>query len=228
MPPARELLLFFRVVSPLSRLMRVTWLAIGALSGAVTLVDPARLPDALAPMLLLQLFSASCGFATSARRGYYDLVLTRGFGRVSIAIVQWLCAIVPGLAAFAAVATAAWLAAHTSPSAVPVATVTAAIVLVSTLPWALTVSLPRFSGAIGWLLLGLLIVAVVGEPGAWAPDVHPALGTTMTLVIPTIALQPGVAGLGAFVPAAAMLSVLSMCAALGWIHRMDVPLEAAQ
>ena len=32
--------------------------------------------------------------------------------------------------------------------------------VVSTLPWAMTVALPRFTGAIGWLLLGVMVVTL--------------------------------------------------------------------
>ena len=51
----------------------------------------------VAPVLLLQLFAAASGFMVPARRGHYDLLLTRGDSRLAIAVVHWAMSILPGV-----------------------------------------------------------------------------------------------------------------------------------
>jgi hypothetical protein len=109
-----------------------------------------------------------------------------------------------------------------------------AVTLVSTIPWATTVRLPRFSGAIGWLLIistmsliapGMLVFNESRFGGlepwlqtAWAVLVYPPLlvgrhldGADRLLVVPALTF------------AAAALTVAFVS-----VSRRDIPLEAAQ
>src|SRR5262245_49661807 len=71
------LLRFFRVAPPLPGLVVWTFGAVVAGACALVLIAPGRTAGALAPLLVLQMFAASSGFAVPARRGHYDLLLTK-------------------------------------------------------------------------------------------------------------------------------------------------------
>lgn len=225
------LLRFFRVVSPLSSLVVWTFgvLVLGA--SAMIVAAPERTAGALAPLLLLQMFAASSGFAVPARRGYYDLLLTATGGRTAIALTHWLMSISPGLASWFIVASVEALRSG-HPSIALASGTCAAMAIVSTIPWAVTIALPRFSGGIGWLLV-LTTAAFAGSPGdlnwlsvqagpspaaSWAFLVYPVIAVGKKL---TIAEAMGVAP-------ALVTAATSMVIACAWIRRTTLPLEAAQ
>lgn len=214
------LLRFFRAVPPVPSLMLATvGTAVLVAAGAIV-VDPARADRALVPVLLLQLFAAASGFAGPARRGHYDLLLARGEGRVRIALAHWSLSIAPGLLSWMLLAIVETLARGT-PGVLLASGTVAALWSVSTIPWALTVALPRFAGAIGWLAL-LALVAIV-QPLSTLPS--PVEATLYPVALVGVAVSPDT--LSRVLPGAA-LGAAAMTAALVWIHAMDVPLEAGQ
>ena len=218
MAGVRYLFRYFRVVSPVPGLLTASF-AVATMTGLVVAVTmPARAATAAVPLLLLQAFSASTGFSAPARRGHFDLLLTRGEPRMRIAIVQWLTAIAPGVVSWILLALAAVVTAPESSATLLRSGTATAMLLVSTVPWAVTVSLPRFSGAIGWLLLiSVGTVAADRWPAAVRDLVFPvglmgqAIGYRWDVVLPAIVLSAG-----------------SVATALIWVHRRDIPLEAGQ
>jgi hypothetical protein len=217
MPP---LIRFFRAVPPVPSLMLATFATVAAAGVLATAVDPAHALRAIEPIVLLQLFAASSGFAVAARRGHYDLLLTRGESRLRIALVQWGMAIAPGVAAWLLVAAAETLASGARGATLAPGTV-AAMWLISTMPWALTVALPRFAGAIGWLLVLAMTRALV--PLSALPP--PLAGTLYPIALLGRDVPPHEAWL-VLVPL--LLGLTGLIAACAWIVRMNVPLEAAQ
>ena len=153
---------FFQVVSPLSGLVVWTFGVLVIADACIVVLAPGRTAGALAPLLLLQMFAASSGFALPARRGHYDVLLTRTGRRISIALAHWLTSIAPGIASWLIVASVESLTTGRASAALASGTCVA-VMLVSTIPWALTVALPRFSGGIGWLLV-LTIAGVTFSP----------------------------------------------------------------
>ena len=224
---------FFRVVTPLPGLVLWTFGVLVAGASALIVVDPARTSGALAPLLLMQMFAASSGFAVPARRGHYDLLLTRAGNRMSIAVAHWLTSVAPGLLSWVIVAGVEALT--TGQASVALASGTGvAFALVSTIPWAVTVTLPRFSGGIGWLLVlttagisfspdGAEWLAAPGRASAsllsaWALLVYPMTSVGRDLSShDLILLSP-----------ALLLAAAAMGAAWIWVARATFPLEAAQ
>ena len=208
---------YFRVVSPIPALMTGTML-VATLVGLLAIMrgDPQD-GTAAVPLLVLQAFSASTGFSSPARRGYFDVLLARGDPRSRIAGVQWLTAIAPGLAGWMVLAAADATTHGTAHSHMLASGTLIALLLVSTIPWAVTVSLPRFSGAIGWLLV--VSMGAVGG-GWWAP--------IRGVVFPISIVGEPLRDRPEVVIAAVALSLSSMAIALWWAHRTDIPLEAAQ
>jgi hypothetical protein len=223
---------FFRVVPPVSGLMTTTFAALTVVLGGSTFLGNPGGSGTLAPVLLLQAFAAASGFATPARRGYYDLLLTRGDSRVTIALIHWVMSIAPGIAAWLVIATVERIASDGSSGDGFTGGSLAAMTLVSTIPWAVTVRLPRFSGAVGWLLV-LAVGSTLLPPDARAGLASSPGTETMTvaaalLIDPVLLVGRDVSGhLTAVAPGLALAATL-MAAALFWIRRSDVPLEAAQ
>jgi hypothetical protein len=225
---------FFWMVAPVPRLMVQAMVGVGALAAVLLVVDRERSARALVPLLLLQVFAASSGFMVPARRGHYDLLLTGGYSRMHVAAVHWVVSVLPGVVVWLAVAALDLVmtrgvghASHGSGTLV-------AMTLVSTVPWAATVALPRFTAAIAWLLLAAVAAAILPSDEArilvdpldarsWA-----AVSTGITLN-PVALIGIDITGARALnVAPAVILSAGSILAALTWIGRHDIPLEAAQ
>lgn len=226
---------FFRVVPPIPRLMGATFAAITCAAVIVVGIQPGRAAAALTPVLLLQLFAASSGFSVPARRGHYDLLLTIGESRRRIAVAHWLASILPGIVSWLIVAAAELVATRGSAASALASGSITAVLLVSTLPWAMTVSLPRFAGAIGWLL-ALTIVAMSTSAGRVSQLFGTLAGgrswieTVLALLLyPPMLVGEAVTGAHGFIVVPALLVAGgSMIHALLWIERHDIPLEAAQ
>src|SRR5262245_60556402 len=142
---------FFTVVPPLPRLMVYSFMFVTVASVLSMSLDVSRAPAVTIPVPVLQVFATSTGFTAHARRGYYDLLLTEGIGRLRTALTHWLMSSAPGFVSWLVLAIAERTIAGTS-NALAAGSITA-LVAVSTIPWGTTVALPRFSGAIGWMLL---------------------------------------------------------------------------
>ena len=160
---------FFRIVRPVPRLMRGTFAVVTVASALRLLLSPAGVGQTLLPILLLQTFAVSTGFMGYARRGHFDLLFTRGAGRVQVAAIYWLLSALPGVVSWLALAVLeiVW---HRSMLLTSSGTL-AVVLCVSMLPWALSVPLPRFSGATGWLLALVMTVTLTpvgtGGYGLW-------------------------------------------------------------
>jgi hypothetical protein len=218
MADLRYLARYFRVVSPVPALMTGS-LVVATLAGLVVIAAGAERDGAVAiPLIVLQAFSASTGFSGPARRGHFDLLLARGEPRVRIALLQWLTAIVPGLAGWLVLALATTVTHWRSANPLVVSGTLVAMLMVSTIPWAVTVALPRFSGAIGWLLL----ISMGAMGGAEWPAAVRAVIFPVALAGQPLGHRPEV------LAPAVLLSVVSVATALLWVHRADIPLEAAQ
>ena len=227
------LLRFFRVASPLPGLVVWTFGAIVAGACAIVVIAPARTAGAMAPLLVLQMFAASSGFAVPARRGHYDLLLTRTGGRISIALAHWISSIAPGVAGWLILSSVEALTSGNASIAMASGTC-AAVALVSTIPWAATVALPRFSGGIGWLLIltitGITLSSGDGTSlmGAMESDGF-VEGATAFLLYPIAAVGRHLSSREMMIVSPALaLAGVSMAAACSWVRRATFPLEAAQ
>jgi len=204
---------FFIVVPVVPRAMLVAFGIATMVGGAALVINVEHGVRTLAPVLMLQLFAAASGFVVPARRGHYDLLLTRGDGRVAIAAMHWVMSVFPGVLSWFVLA--AVERACGGERLVAGGTLLALFV-VSTMPWSLTVPLPRLTGAIVWLLVFALAAAAL--PG------RDASAAAMLLPWALLGTSPH--------PAAAAIVVASiaatMIASFVWINRMDVPLESGQ
>src|SRR4051812_8620832 len=134
---------YFQVVPPAPRLMALCFVLLTVLCGCLVAARDSHDARPALPIVVLQAFSASTGFAVPARRGYFDLLFARGQSRVRIAVVQWLLAIVPGVCAWAVLACVQSLV-HANENAFLRSGTALAFVMASTVPWAANVGLPRF------------------------------------------------------------------------------------
>jgi len=231
----RYLVRFFHVVPPVPPMMTGTF-AVLTLAAAIAIIgDLQAAAGALVPVLLLQVFAASSGFTLPARRGHYDLLFTRANSRTSIALMHWASSIRTGITSWLTLAMLEFVVSAGTRTTLLASGTCAAVVLVSTLPWAIGVALPRFSAAIGWLLLVVTTATtfskgVIGDwtaPStrieelawpAWAFLVYPMGAIGQHLARPQII---------AVVPALT-LAIIAMAISCRWIAQRDVPLEASQ
>ena len=209
---------YFRVVPPIPRLMTGAFVAITFVGVLSIVFASAHDASAVVPVIVLQAFSAATGFSAPARRGYFDLLLARGEPRTRIAAVQWLTAITPGVASWATLAAVDALVHGPSGNPLLRSGTFLALGMASTIPWAVTVSLPRFSGAIGWLLV--VALGTVGDV-IWPEPLRQVL-------FPIGLIGQRVAGQWEVCLPALLLSLISVACALWWVHRTDIRLEAAQ
>jgi hypothetical protein len=216
----KDLLQFFRIVPPVPRMITLLFGAVTTGAIALVTIDPSFASGALNAVLVLQVFAASSGFAGYARRGYYDILLTQGVSRLRIAVAHWLVSIAPGLACWLVLAAAESSMRHGFSVAATASGTIVAMLIVSTTAWAITVPLPRFAGAIGWVVVVVMGAAVTGAYDVPAP--------VQILVYPLHLIGRTVAGRGIEVAPALVLAAASMAVALVWVDRTDVPLEAAQ
>jgi len=216
----RELVRFFRVVPPVPSLMVVTFLVVTIVSVAAIAIDRSLVAGMLKAVLVVQLFAVSSGFVGHARRGHYDLLLTRGEGRMAIALVHWALSAAPGLASWLSVAAAESVISlgHARVSMASGSIV--AVVIVSTTPWAFTTFLPRFAAAIGWLAVFAVCAAVQSSLSVALPLV--------TLVYPLALVGVDIRSQLGAVAVPLAVALVSAGAALFAIRRISIPLDGAQ
>lgn len=226
---------FFAVVPPMPLLM------IGAFGVVTTVIivliafDPSRAPQALTPILLLQLFACSSGFDVPARRGHYDLLLTHAGSRRLVLLGHWAASACPGVICWLALAAICLVVVGRDAGGLFTTGSMAAVCLVSTIPWAVTLRLPRFSGAIGWLLVVAVLSLVAPEAflvgaGPSSADWQSWLEIAWAmLVYPPVLVGRDLHG-GEALAAAPALLVAIAAPAIGLVcaQARDIPLEAAQ
>ena len=227
---------FFLVVPPMPLLMVGALLVVTGVSAVVILVEPGRAAAALRPILLLQLFACSSGFDVPARRGHYDLLLTRGEPRRRVIVAHWAASALPGVLCWVLLAIVGYAVnSRGSRAALINAGTLAAVVLVSTIPWATTARLPRFSGAIGWLLiLGMLSLVA---PRMLAIDLSTSIEgwkewlkvAWAVLVYPPLLVGQSLGGRETLIVVPGLLFAMVVLLVAFWsVNRRDIPLEAAQ
>ena len=212
------LLRFFRVMPPLPALLLGCFGCVVIIFVAAAMAGVAPPGSAIGPVLFVQSFAASSAFGSSARRGYFDLLFTRGERRLLIAAAHWFASVAPGLTAWIAIVVVE--VSMRSPPVAATSGTAAAMLLVSTLSWAMTAPLPRFSGAIGWLLVIVTanaIPAAAGAPGWLRFLVYPPDAVGRDVLAAPLQVLPALA-----------LAAVATAGAVLWIRRMEVPLEAAQ
>jgi hypothetical protein len=227
---------FFLVVPPMPLLMVGALIVATGVSAVVILVEPLRASRALTPILLLQLFACSSGFDVPARRGHYDLLLTHGAARGRVIVAHWAASALPGVLCWLLLAIVGYTASSGgSRAALLNGGTLSAIILVSTIPWAATVRLPRFSGAIGWLLI--LAMLSLAAPRLLAIDLSVSIEdwndwlkvTWAVLVYPPLLVGQSLGGRQALVVVPGLLfALIGLLGACWSVNHRDIPLEAAQ
>jgi hypothetical protein len=225
---------FFRIVTTQPPLFGWTFVVV-VLVGLVAIIrDPSRSADAMVPVLLLQLFAVSSGFEVPARRGHYDLLLTSGHPRLTMALVHWTMSATPGAVAWMVLAAAERAVSAGLHTGLITSGTLAAMGLVSTLPWAITVRLPRFAAGIGWLLALAMSSSIGSSPILPSGSPRPELAELIWSAWAVLVYPAGLVGRdldiaqGVTAAPAVILAAGGMIAACRWVSRASVPLEAAQ
>ncbi len=227
-------LAFFRVVPLHSFYMVMGLTAVSVFGVVILLMNEGQGTDALMPVLLLHVFAVSSGFTVPARRGHFDLLLTAGMPRVVIAITHWLVSAAPGVAAWLTLGVVELIVKQGSPTSAFSTGTIAAVLMISTFGWALTVSLPRLTGGVVWLVTLFVALTISAQWRAalfGAAEGHgsPAMLAIAFVLNPlfVVGTRLNVSQMLAIWPAVAA-GVIAVVAACAWIARMDIGLEVAQ
>jgi hypothetical protein len=227
-----DIIRFFAVVPPVSRMMTATFGVVVAVDAALLVIEPTLGARAMRPILLLQAFAAASGFTVPARRGHYDLLLSRGYRRGLVALVHCAMASTPGVAGWEVLAAVDTVVAPPGRAALATIGTMAALFVVSAVAWALTAPLPRFAGAVGWLLL-LALLSMLPADGLQSAFGAPPAGSwswraLRALVAPdTMVGVRWTDGTGHLWPALAV-AVAWLALAVARIEREDFRLDAGQ
>ena len=237
---------FFAVAPPMPLLMIGALVVVTSIAAIAIVVNPQTTVRALTPVLLLQLFACSSGFDVPARRGHYDLLMTRGQTRFQIVTAHWTASALPGVVGWLVLALICeGVRADAGQVSLFSSGTMVAMSLVSTLPWAFTLRLPRFAGAIGWLLIVTLAMLVapaaltttiaggggtVGRSWSGSPGLVAWIQTAgATLVYPPLLVGSDISGSPGFVAVPGLLlAAAALTVAFRSAVRRDIPLEAAQ
>jgi hypothetical protein len=212
------LIRFFRVVAPVPPLMNLAFAATVACAAVARRLDASDAYGMLAPVFLLQTLAASSGFAVPARRGHYDLLLTRGLSRVSIGVMHLAASVAPGVACLLAIAAVEAFTSGGVPRVSLASGTVAGLLVISAVSWALTVPLPRMTGGIVWLLI---LVAPLDQ-SLVPPWVTPWLLPSTLVGVDVVSL-----GWGTLLPLAIVVTI-SIASGLLWICHTDVSLQVAR
>jgi hypothetical protein len=214
-----EAIRFFRVVPPVPSMMITSFVIVTLVSVTAIAIDATHTRGILTAVVALQAFACSSGFAGHARRGHYDLLLTRGERRIVVAAAHWMMTAVPGIISWLLISLVEMVTSREAPVGFSSGSA-AAIVIVSAIAWSLTAPLPRFTGAIAWLItivIGNAVLPRLVIPPAILATFYPPAWIGISL-----GRDPAAAG------AALAVALLSIVTTLAWVERCDIRLEAAQ
>ena len=225
---------FFRVVSLHSPYLLLGLAVVGILGIVTVSLDHAEGTYALTPVLLLQMFAVSSGFQVPARRGHFDLLLSGGCTRFRIVVTHWALSVLPGVAVWIAVGVAELVVSEGVHARAFLSGSAAALLLVSAVAWALTVPLPRLSGGVVWVVTMVVAVTMASD---WRDALLAAArgdGTLVSraclfLLFPFSLIGTRVEPVDLPSVGLVLVSGLALwAAAIWWIVRADIPLEASQ
>lgn len=185
---------FFTVAGPRAGDLLAGLLLI-AYAGYVVVTAPTEFNQVLGLAIVLQLFAASTGYRDRLRRGHFDPILAGRTNRLAVAATHWAVSSVLGLAVWCALV-AIELATRPNPTLTSLAPgELSALLYVGTAAWMLTLSFPRYSGAILWLLALIVLlttpysqtlrVAFTPVPDTWTAAVR---AVSSVFVIPFLLL----------------------------------------
>ena len=140
---------FFLVVAPCPSWMRVAFGAAVLMGGATLWFNPSDVDSALGSILLLQMFSASSGYAASAARGHFDAILVSDRSRVSVAAGSLAAAALPGAIAWMMVV--AWATALGAGPTALAPQRQAAFLVVSCVAWSAGLAWPPMAAGALWI-----------------------------------------------------------------------------
>lgn len=191
---------FFVVARPGAGFVMAALLVI-AYAAYIAAVVPADVGQVFGIVLFLQLFAASTGYRERLRRGHFDPILVGGTNTWRIAAAHWAISVGLGILVWA-VLTVLELAVHGNQRLTSLSPAEIAVFLyASTAVWTLTLPLPRYIGAVLWLVLLVVLqstqqlqamrVTFTPVPETWTEIVRSA--TSVFLFPVFLLLDPGVA-----------------------------------
>ena len=184
--------------------------------GAATIwFDGRDVDSGLGMILFAQMYLASSGFATRARQGHFDPLLTSALPRTSIVAAHWLISIAPGVVAWLVVVAAALMTGNESASSAIAGQRAGGLLIVSAIAWAAGFALPRGAAGLIWMAV---LVALASQ----RTDVLASRSAAALLVCPFLLLGNRAAASPAALAAALLLSLLVLLLIWRTADRLDI------
>ena len=184
-------------------------------------LSPGELDSAFGMVLFVQMFLASTGWLTRARRGHFDPILTSDHGRIAVIVSHWFASVLPGTLAWGIVSGVDWASGGAPGVSALVGHRLLAFAIVSAVSWTAGFALTRGAAGALWAaglvavllqradLLGASSTAVATAP-VWLVVRH----ATAVVVCPFLLLgsrPPLAPGSAAGAGCAAALALLLVC-----------------
>lgn len=223
---------FFQAAAPVPAWLALLTVGIGLYAAAVTAINPSGGDEALATLLLWQMFCASTGFSKYAAAGHFDVVLVR-WPRGRVAAVHAWHSVWPVMTLWAVIAIVEAASARRMPLALEPGRL-AALAFVSFATWSLSLPGSRLVAGAVWLLL--IMVAATTRLGAeqYAAMLARADGgftellhaAALTIVCPFLLIGDHLPARAAVTSIVALLAAGALGAGMAYVRRRDFPLEA--
>lgn len=125
----------------------------------IGMLGPTAYDQVFGIALLLQMFAASTGYRDRLRRGHFDPVLVGRASHWRIAAAHWVVSAGLGVAVWVVLTLIEVIVRPRQwPNSLAPAEI-ATLLYISTAAWAITLPLPRYTGALAWLLLLIVLLA---------------------------------------------------------------------
>jgi hypothetical protein len=134
----------------------------------IVAMSPGEIDSALGMLLFMQMFLASTGFLTRARRGHFDPILTSRSERASVIVSHWGASVLPGVLACAIVSGVAWIYGGGSVASALGGRRLLALLIVSAMAWTTGFALTR--GAAGALWTAGLVAVLLHRTDLLGPS----------------------------------------------------------
>lgn len=226
------ILRFFRAADPMPPWLAVLTAAVGVYAATIAVMNPDGVDEALAMLLLWQMFCAATGFARHASAGHFDTALVR-WPRGWVATGHAVHSIWPVIALWLLIAGIEAVSARRAPLALEPGRL-AALIFVSLTSWCASLPAARLVTGAVWLLLIVAgattrlgteqYAAMLARPDAGAAQLLHA--AALTLACPFLLIGdhlPPRAGVASIV---IVVAISAFAAGMLYVRRRDYALEA--
>lgn len=224
---------FFRTAAPMPSWLATLTACIGLYAAVVTWLHPEGVDDALATLVLWQMFCASTGFGRDAGAGHFDTALVR-WPRARVALGHALHSVWPVVTLWLIIGAIEAFSAGRYPLALEAGRLSA-LFFVSVAAWALSLPGGRLVTGSVWLLLIVAAAmtrvgasqyaAMLAEPDGGLSQILRA--AALTIACPFLLIGDHIPPRHAVTAIVTAAAIVALGVGMAYVRRRDYALEAA-